>query len=104
MRVAYIDEVEDEEKKEYYSKLVKVVVSKDDDRNVTEQVHVNMPCFIVIINVTYLLITFGFCKQEIYKIKLPGNPKLGEGKPENQNHAIIFTRGEALQAIDMNQV
>ena len=47
MRVAYIDEVEDEEKKDYYSKLVKVVVSKDDDRNVTEQVHVNMPWFIL---------------------------------------------------------
>ncbi|KAL3591436.1 hypothetical protein D5086_010076 [Populus alba] len=32
-----------------------------------------------------------------------GAAKLGEGKPENQNHAIVFTRGEALQAIDMNQ-
>lgn len=42
--------------------------------------------------------------QEIYSIKLPGNPKLGEGKPENQNHAIIFTRGSAIQTIDMNQV
>ncbi|XP_048229033.1 callose synthase 10 isoform X2 [Ricinus communis] len=41
--------------------------------------------------------------QEIYSIKLPGEPKLGEGKPENQNHAIIFTRGEAIQTIDMNQ-
>ncbi|MCO5610096.1 hypothetical protein L7F22_064331 [Adiantum nelumboides] len=41
--------------------------------------------------------------QEVYKIKLPGNPKLGEGKPENQNHAIVFTRGEAVQTIDMNQ-
>lgn len=41
--------------------------------------------------------------QEIYSIKLPGDPKLGEGKPENQNHAIIFTRGEAIQTIDMNQ-
>ncbi|KAK3424620.1 hypothetical protein EUGRSUZ_F01403 [Eucalyptus grandis] len=41
--------------------------------------------------------------QEIYRIKLPGQPKIGEGKPENQNHAIIFTRGEALQTIDMNQ-
>ncbi|XP_023736557.1 callose synthase 7 isoform X2 [Lactuca sativa] len=42
--------------------------------------------------------------EEIYRIKLPGNPsKIGEGKPENQNHAIIFTRGEALQTIDMNQ-
>lgn len=29
---------------------------------------------------------------------------MGEGKPENQNHAIIFTRGEGLQTIDMNQV
>ncbi|KAL8143622.1 hypothetical protein V2J09_016654 [Rumex salicifolius] len=41
--------------------------------------------------------------QEVYRIKLPGPAKIGEGKPENQNHAIIFTRGEALQAIDMNQ-
>ncbi|KAH7833941.1 hypothetical protein Vadar_011284 [Vaccinium darrowii] len=42
--------------------------------------------------------------QEIYRIKLPGPPtEIGEGKPENQNHAIIFTRGEALQTIDMNQ-
>lgn len=41
--------------------------------------------------------------QEIYRIKLPGPPNIGEGKPENQNHAVIFTRGEALQAIDMNQ-
>lgn len=41
--------------------------------------------------------------QEIYSVKLPGDPKLGEGKPENQNHAIIFTRGEAVQTVDMNQ-
>ncbi|KAL8126863.1 hypothetical protein AgCh_013964, partial [Apium graveolens] len=42
--------------------------------------------------------------EEIYRIKLPGSPtEIGEGKPENQNHAIIFTRGEALQTIDMNQ-
>jgi hypothetical protein len=43
--------------------------------------------------------------QEIYRIRLPGKPTdVGEGKPNNQNHAIVFTRGEALQAIDMNQV
>ncbi|WRX34230.1 Glycosyl transferase [Theobroma cacao] len=41
--------------------------------------------------------------KEIYRIKLPGPAILGEGKPENQNHAIIFTRGEGLQTIDMNQ-
>ncbi|MCL7030897.1 hypothetical protein MKW94_030259 [Papaver nudicaule] len=41
--------------------------------------------------------------KEIYSIKLPGDPKLGEGKPENQNHAVIFTRGSAVQTIDMNQ-
>ena len=34
---------------------------------------------------------------------MPGEPILGEGKAENQNHAIIFTRGDALQAVDMNQ-
>ncbi|KAJ9565628.1 hypothetical protein OSB04_001594 [Centaurea solstitialis] len=41
--------------------------------------------------------------EVIYRIKLPGPAMLGEGKPENQNHAIIFTRGEGLQTIDMNQ-
>ncbi|XP_057523088.1 callose synthase 7 [Amaranthus tricolor] len=46
----------------------------------------------------------GKLDEEIYRIKLPGPPtEIGEGKPENQNHAIIFTRGEALQTIDMNQ-
>lgn len=38
-----------------------------------------------------------------YKIKLPGNPILGDGKSDNQNHAIIFYRGEYLQLIDANQ-
>ncbi|EGZ28172.1 putative glycosyl transferase family 48 protein [Phytophthora sojae] len=41
--------------------------------------------------------------HEIYRVRLPGNPILGEGKPENQNSAIVFTRGENLQTIDMNQ-
>ena len=41
--------------------------------------------------------------QEVYRIKLPGNAVVGEGKPENQNHAVIFTRGRYLQTIDMNQ-
>ncbi|KAG6554695.1 hypothetical protein Mapa_003714 [Marchantia paleacea] len=40
---------------------------------------------------------------EIYRVELPGDFKLGEGKPENQNHALIFTRGDAVQTIDMNQ-
>ncbi|RLN54351.1 hypothetical protein BBJ29_002072 [Phytophthora kernoviae] len=40
---------------------------------------------------------------EVYRVELPGNPIVGEGKPENQNHAIIFSRGELLQCIDMNQ-
>jgi len=44
------------------------------------------------------------------RVRLPANPEskrgvvLGEGKPENQNHAIIFCHNEALQSIDMNQV
>lgn len=50
------------------------------------------------------LILVLFVMQEIFSIKLPGEVILGEGKPENQNHAIVFTRGEALQTIDMNQV
>jgi len=55
-----------------------------------------------VINIEMMVLLF-FLK-EIFRIKLPGPAKIGEGKPENQNHAIIFTRGEALQTIDMNQV
>lgn len=46
---------------------------------------------------------------EVYRVRLPANPYsgrgaiIGEGKPENQNHATIFAFGEALQTIDMNQ-
>ncbi|KAJ4777890.1 Glucan synthase-like protein [Rhynchospora pubera] len=83
LRVAYIDEVElpgKEKRKVYYSTLVKASLTKAE--NSEEEVPLD---------------------QIIYRIKLPGLAILGEGKPENQNHAIIFTRGEGLQTIDMNQ-
>ncbi|CAG8433089.1 10718_t:CDS:2 [Diversispora eburnea] len=38
-----------------------------------------------------------------FRIQLPGNPILGDGKSDNQNHAIIFYRGEYLQLVDANQ-
>ncbi|OBA25591.1 hypothetical protein HANVADRAFT_53816 [Hanseniaspora valbyensis NRRL Y-1626] len=38
-----------------------------------------------------------------YRIKLSGNPILGDGKADNQNHCVIFARGEYLQLIDANQ-
>ncbi|KAK9941339.1 hypothetical protein M0R45_017945 [Rubus argutus] len=89
LRVAYIDEVEEPSKdraqkinqKAYYSTLVKAALPKSIDSSEPVQ---NLD-------------------QVIYRIKLPGPAILGEGKPENQNHAIIFTRGEGLQTIDMNQ-
>ncbi|PWA63033.1 glycosyl transferase, family 48 [Artemisia annua] len=89
LRVAYIDEVEetsDEKTKKmvdrvsYYSVLVKAVPKSGDSSDPVQNQD-----------------------QVIYRIKLPGPAILGEGKPENQNHAIIFTRGEGLQTIDMNQ-
>ncbi|CAG8467886.1 7262_t:CDS:2 [Paraglomus brasilianum] len=52
----------------------------------------------------------GYCKKDAngkripkYRIQLPGNPILGDGKSDNQNHAIIFYRGEFLQLVDANQ-
>ncbi|GLT82345.1 hypothetical protein SLE2022_007310 [Rubroshorea leprosula] len=88
LRVAYIDEVEEPSQdknkkindKVYYSALVKAVPKSSDVLDPTQNLD-----------------------QVIYRIKLPGPAMLGEGKPENQNHAIIFTRGEGLQTIDMNQ-
>ncbi|KAI8990937.1 glucan synthase [Mycotypha africana] len=38
-----------------------------------------------------------------YRIRLPGNPILGDGKSDNQNTALPFCRGEYLQLIDANQ-
>ncbi|KAJ1029689.1 hypothetical protein NDA13_002932 [Ustilago tritici] len=38
-----------------------------------------------------------------FRVELPGNPILGDGKSDNQNHAIIFNRGEYVQLIDANQ-
>ncbi|GFP79995.1 callose synthase 3 [Phtheirospermum japonicum] len=88
LRVAYIDEVEEPSKdrskkvndKVYYSTLVKAALPKSNSLEPGQNLD-----------------------QVIYRIKLPGPAILGEGKPENQNHAIIFTRGEGLQTIDMNQ-
>ncbi|KAI0511251.1 hypothetical protein KFK09_011876 [Dendrobium nobile] len=74
LRVAYIDEVEEREGGKVKKVYYSVLIKAVDNRD-----------------------------QEIYRIKLPGAAKIGEGKPENQNHAVVFTRGEALQAIDMNQ-
>ncbi|KAB1224868.1 Callose synthase 2 [Morella rubra] len=96
LRVAYIDEVEETCKdnskktvqKVFYSALVKAALP-------TTSIDSSEP--------VQNLDQFGRLLQVIYRIKLPGPAILGEGKPENQNHAIIFTRGEGLQTIDMNQ-
>lgn len=42
-------------------------------------------------------------RMPIFKIKLSGNPILGNGKSDNQNHSLIFYRGEYIQVIDANQ-
>nr|POF00299.1 callose synthase 2 [Quercus suber] len=90
VRVAYIDEVEEPVKdyskkgveKVYYSALVKAAPPTKAIGSSKRVQNLD---------------------QVIYRIKLPGPVICGEGKPENQNHAIIFTRGEGLQTIDMNQ-
>ncbi|KAF2399780.1 1,3-beta-glucan synthase component FKS1 [Trichodelitschia bisporula] len=38
-----------------------------------------------------------------FRVQLSGNPILGDGKSDNQNHCIIFYRGEYIQLIDANQ-
>jgi hypothetical protein len=42
-------------------------------------------------------------RQPYYRIELPGYPILGDGKSDNQNHAIPFMRGTFSQCIDANQ-
>ena len=47
--------------------------------------------------------TEGLRRTPRLKVELPGYPILGDGKGDNQNHAIIFTRGSIIQCIDANQ-
>jgi len=42
-------------------------------------------------------------KKPRFRIELPGYPILGDGKGDNQNHAIPFMRGSFAQCIDANQ-
>jgi len=42
-------------------------------------------------------------RQPRFRIELPGFPILGDGKGDNQNHAIPFMRGTFAQCIDSNQ-
>lgn len=134
LRIAYIHEakqmIDGKPFTEYYSKLVKADPSGKDqvkanvercEPSVTfmwlrvSAAYVNLqrtwidsfsnkehclPFYFIVLRLIVVL----YIVQEIYSIKLPGEVILGEGKPENQNHAIVFTRGEALQTIDMNQV
>ncbi|KAG0287946.1 1,3-beta-D-glucan synthase [Linnemannia gamsii] len=60
--------------------------------------------------VVYSILIDGHCelmpdgkRKPRFRIRLPGNPILGDGKSDNQNHSIIFTRGEYIQLIDANQ-
>ena len=50
-----------------------------------------------------LLVSDGSRGVEMARVRLPGNPILGEGKPENQNVGLPFTRGSKLMILDMNQ-
>lgn len=58
----------------------------------------------------YSCLVDGYCPMDEheeripkYKVRLSGNPILGDGKSDNQNHALIFYRGEYIQVIDANQ-
>lgn len=42
-------------------------------------------------------------RRPLYRVELPGHPILGNGKGDNQNCAIGYSRGTILQAIDSNQ-
>ena len=99
--MAYIDEVEErvgaKSQKVFYSVLVKAVDNLD---QVIDFIFFRM---LILLTLTLTNADCILFLKEIYRIRLPGSAKIGEGKPENQNHAIIFTRGEALQTIDMNQ-
>ncbi|CAJ1461642.1 unnamed protein product [Effrenium voratum] len=42
-------------------------------------------------------------RQPAYRVELPGYPILSDGKADNQNHALPFSRGTINQCVDANQ-
>lgn len=74
IQVAYLEEEYVGDKTEYYSTLLDVT-SKNDDGSYNKK----------------------------YRVKLSGNPILGDGKSDNQNNSVIYYRGEYIQVIDANQ-
>jgi callose synthase len=85
LRVAYIDCVRRADDLEFYSVLIKADLEALGNDTSWRRGDRPLPV------------------EEVFRIRLAGNPVIGEGKPENQNHALVFTRGRYLQAIDMNQ-
>jgi len=79
LKIAYIDEEDGPEGKRYFSCLI-------DNTCKIVQMPGRLPA-----------------RQPLYRIELPGFPILGHGKSDNQNCAVIFSRGEVLQMIDCNQ-
>eukprot|EP00929_Paragymnodinium_shiwhaense_P124245 TRINITY_DN9934_c0_g1_i4.p1 TRINITY_DN9934_c0_g1~~TRINITY_DN9934_c0_g1_i4.p1 ORF type:complete len:1562 (+),score=318.73 TRINITY_DN9934_c0_g1_i4:644-4687(+) len=69
-----------------------------------DRVHENQDCryFSCLLDATCQQTPDGF-RIPRYRIELPGFPILGDGKGDNQNHAIIFSRGSYIQCIDANQ-
>lgn len=58
----------------------------------------------------YSALIDGYCdilengrRRPKFRVQLSGNPILGDGKSDNQNHALTFYRGEYIQLIDANQ-
>lgn len=74
IRVSYLEQCNEGEEKTYYSSLLDVS-KKEIEGNY----------------------------RRVFRIKLSGNPILGDGKSDNQNSALIFYRGEYIQVIDANQ-
>lgn len=74
IKIACLEKIGDEPAAEYYSSLI-----CSPREGVDERYHVE------------------------YRIKLSGNPILGDGKSDNQNNALIYYRGEYIQVVDANQ-
>ena len=66
LQVAYVDETVDGEARAFYSCLIDGACPRDAAGR----------------------------REPRHRVELPGHPILGHGKGDNQNHALIFTRGE----------
>jgi len=97
LNIAFIDEEQSEEGTKYFSCLIDATCTS------VERSTIGRESTVAASQRRSSTVVPPAAREARLRVELPGPPVLGHGKSDNQNCAIIFTRGEIMQMIDCNQ-